>query len=254
MPTLTSTARAAVTALGDLVLPLRCGGCDAPGVPWCRRCAAAVATAPGPAPWSPTPAPVGMPPVWTVLAYDGPVRAALVNWKDNGRRDLVRVLAPPLTEALLAALLAPAASAGGGGRAGARAGAPVVVPTPSGRSNVRRRGDRPLHLLTRACLDPLPTSERPRLVDALRLRRAVADQAGLDSLGRASNLRGAMALRPAASALVVGARCVVIDDVVTTGATLAEAARALRSGGAAEVVAVTVAATRRRPAALRVSR
>ncbi|USQ75284.1 ComF family protein [Ornithinimicrobium cryptoxanthini] len=254
MPTLTTTARAAVSALGDLVLPVRCGGCDEPGVPWCRRCAAALAAAPGPTPWSPTPAPVGMPPVWTLLAYDGPVRAALVNWKDNGRRDLVRVLAPPLTEALLAALLAPAAGDGGAGLVGSHAAAPVVVPAPSGRSNVRRRGDRPLHLLTRRCLDPLPASERPRVVDALRLRRAVADQAGLDSLGRASNLRGAMALRPAVSSLVVGARCVVVDDVVTTGATLAEAARVLRSGGAAEVVAVTVAATRRHPAALRSSR
>lgn len=237
MPRLT-TVRDAASALGDLVLPVRCGGCDEPGVPWCRGCAAALATAPGPLPWSPTPAPAGMPPVWTLLAYAGPVRSALVNWKDNGRRDLVRVLAPPLTEALLAALLdsgpAPA----------------VLVPTPSARANVRRRGDRPLQTLTRRCLDPLPPSIRPRVVDALRLRRAVADQAGLDSLHRATNLRGAMALRPAASSLVTGARCLIVDDVVTTGATLTEAARVLRAGGAAEVVAVTVAATRRHTASL----
>lgn len=250
MPTLTTAARATVSALGDLVLPARCGGCEEPGVPWCRRCAATVAAVPSPVPWSPTPAPVGMPPVWTLLAYDGPVRAALVNWKDHGRRDLVRVLAPALTEALLAALLVPPAGAGDEGPVRSCAAASILVPAPSGRSNVRRRGDRPLHILTRRCLDPLPPRERPRVVDALRLRRAVADQAGLDSRARSSNLRGAMTLAPAASSLVVDARCVVIDDVVTTGATLAEAARVLRSAGAAEVVAVTVAATRRHPVAL----
>ena len=174
--------------------------------------------------------------MWTVLPYQGAVRAALVNFKDNGRRDLAGVLAPVLTEALLAGLL------GSGHRCG---GPIIIVPAPSARGNVRRRGDRPLVLLARGALGSLPREVRPPLVQALRLRRAVADQAGLDSGGRAANLSGAMTVTPRWRPQVRGACCVVVDDVITTGATLAEAARALFQSGAADVLAVTVAATRR---------
>src|SRR5690606_41757110 len=62
----------------------------------------------------------------------------------------------------------------------------VAVPTPSSRANVRRRGDRPLRTLSDQALSPLPINERPRVVDALRLRRPVEDQAGLDSQDRKS--------------------------------------------------------------------
>lgn len=230
----------AVVALADLVLPVRCGGCDGPGQPWCAACSTQLAAAPPAARWRPTPAPSGLPEVWSVLPYAGAARACLVNWKDNGRRDLARVLAPVLTESVLAALVAHA-------DAGASTRGPwLVVPVPSGRRNVRRRGDRPLLHLTHRALSPLPPGLRPSVLPALRLTRAVADQAGLGHGARADNLRGAMVVSPTAQPAVLGARCLVVDDVITTGATLTEAARGLRGAGAAQVVAVTVAATRRR--------
>lgn len=232
-----------IRALSDLVLPVRCGGCDRPGTAWCAACSGVVAAAPAPQRWWPTPAPPGLPPVWTVLAYEGPVRAALVNWKDNGRRDLTGVLVHPLSEALLAALLARPRTVPG-----------VLVPAPSGRSNVRRRGDQPLHLLIRRALAAVPAGDRPPVVPALRLARPVADQAGLDSRARAQNLAGAMRVRPAAVPRVRGACCVVVDDVITTGATLTEATRALRAEGATAVLAVTVAATGRHTATRRSGR
>ncbi|WP_449066250.1 ComF family protein, partial [Planomonospora algeriensis] len=85
----------------------------------------------------------------------------------------------------------------------------------------------------------------------LAQRRRVADQSGLNALQRAENLSSAFRLAPGANgspaALLEGGRVIVlVDDVVTTGATLAEAARTLRAAGAEPGVAVTVAATRRR--------
>lgn len=245
----------ALAALVDLVLPARCGGCERPGQAWCTTCEAELAAAAPAARWAPTPSPPGLPEVWSVLPYQGVTRACLVSWKDNGRRDLARVLAPVLTEAVLAALLAhtdsrapPADGVGDGAdaRPSAAQNPWLVVPVPSGRRNVRRRGDRPLLDLAHRALRALPPAVRPPLAPALRLTRAVADQAGLDRGGRADNLRGAMGLTPRLSRAVPGARCLVVDDVITTGATLVEAARALRVAGAAEVVAVTLAATRRR--------
>ena len=221
-----------VAALGDLVLPVHCGGCGTPGTSWCHRCQAALAAAPGPQRWVPTPAPAGLPPVWTVLPYAGPVRTGLVNWKDNGRRDLTDVFAPVLTEALLGALLACGTE-------------PVVVPAPSGRANIRRRGDQPLASLTRSALRRIPTGARPQLVPVLRLGRAVADQAGLDSRRRVANLAGAMTVFPGSTRRLAGLTCLLVDDVITTGATIAEAARALRAAGARDVLAVTLAATHR---------
>ncbi|MET9857381.1 hypothetical protein ABZY57_31180, partial [Streptomyces sp. NPDC006450] len=90
-----------------------------------------------------------------------------------------------------------------------------------------------------------------RVTPVLRLRRAVADQAGLGAAQRRENLAGALEARPGAGRVMAGAaRIVLVDDLVTTGSTLVEAARALRAAGigvpgradAAALVAAVVAA------------
>jgi predicted amidophosphoribosyltransferase len=122
-----------------------------------------------------------------------------------------------------------------------------VVPVPSSPAAVRRRGDAPLELLTRAAVREVGRASRDLIVTpALRLRRRVADQAGLDHRQRADNVECAMQVRPQWRASIAGVRCLLVDDVLTTGATLVEAARALRAGGAGSVAAATIAATQRR--------
>jgi len=83
------------------------------------------------------------------------------------------------------------------------------------------------------------------VVPALEHTRRVADQAHLDRVARAHNLAGSMRVGAAWRGVVRGATCVLVDDVVTTGATLAEAARALHDAGARHVVAATCATTPR---------
>ncbi|MEU9016312.1 phosphoribosyltransferase family protein [Actinomadura sp. NPDC048394] len=78
-------------------------------------------------------------------------------------------------------------------------------------------------------------------VGGLRQCRRVADQAGLGAKARRDNLSGA--LEAVGRAPLAGRRVVLVDDVITTGASLAEAARALRAAGADVVAAATVAAT-----------
>ena len=80
----------------------------------------------------------------------------------------------------------------------------------------------------------------------LMVRRRVADQAGLDHVQRADNLERAMQVQPRWRASIHGVATLLVDDVLTTGATLMEAARALSAGGASHVAAATVAATQRR--------
>jgi predicted amidophosphoribosyltransferase len=234
----------------ELALPTTCGGCGAPGGRWCPLCARETgrqgAYRDGPRQVGPTPRPVGYPPTWAATPYDASVRAALVAFKDGDRRDLAAaVLGPMLSEAMGAALAADPSL-----REVLRSGnGPVlVIPVPSSPSAVHRRGDAPLELLTRAAV---AQSARPRcellVSPALRIRRRVADQAGLNHEQRAANLEYAMQVRRRWRASISGGvSCLLVDDVLTTGATLLEAARALRAGGAGHVAAAAVAATRRR--------
>jgi predicted amidophosphoribosyltransferase len=80
----------------------------------------------------------------------------------------------------------------------------------------------------------------------LEHHRAVVDQAGLGTASRAVNLSGAVRVSGRWRGVVRGRRCLVVDDVMTTGATLAECSRALREAGASAVVAATIGATERR--------
>lgn len=245
--TLIGIARRSLAATLEMALPTTCGGCGVPGATWCDACAeeAGHATYPGGARQvCPAPCPRGYPPTWAASPYDGAARKALVAYKDGDRRDLVAVLAPMLSDAMAAALAVDphlrAVLASGNG--------PVfVVPVPSSPAAVRRRGDAPLDLLARAAVREVGLSSRDLIVStALRLRRRVADQSGLDHRQRASNVEYAMQVRARWRTNIGGVACLLVDDVLTTGATLVEAARALRVGGVGHIAAATVAATQRR--------
>jgi predicted amidophosphoribosyltransferase len=85
----------------------------------------------------------------------------------------------------------------------------------------------------------------PRVQNVLRHVRRVRDQAELGAHERRQNLHGALAVRPRAAGDLAGRRVVIMDDVVTTGATLAEAARALTCAGAHVVGACCLCVTTR---------
>ncbi len=114
----------------------------------------------------------------------------------------------------------------------------MLVPVPSSRRAVRERGHDHARRLAAVAARTAGLRSRPLLVQA----RRTADQAGLDALQRAANLHGALRARGRLDGLPV----LLVDDVVTTGVTLAEAARALRAAGADVRGCAVVAATVRR--------
>jgi predicted amidophosphoribosyltransferase len=182
-----------------------------------------------------------MPPVHAWGVYGEPLRSAITAWKDGDRRDLGGLLAPLLTLAVERAVRAAAA------RRNWPEGPVLVVPAPSAKAAVRRRGDAPVTSLARVLADRCPEcpSWPLRAAPALSHTRRVEDQAGLDTARRRGNLSRSMAVEPLWRKAIGGRRCVVVDDVVTTGSTLAEASRALGEAGAKDVVAATIAVTRR---------
>nr|WP_234382923.1 ComF family protein [Streptomyces dysideae] len=136
------------------------------------------------------------------------------------------------------------AHGGYAGQAAARgefggAGAPVLlVPVPSGRGTVRARGHDPARRIALAAAGELRRTGTPaRVLAVLRQRRAVADQSGLNSRQRMENLAGALAVVPGGARLLGDGLIVLVDDLMTTGASLAEAARAVRAGVGEEAVA-----------------
>lgn len=220
-----------MSGLFELLWPSSCIACGTAGVVACGSCLASLRRPPRVA-W-PDPAPVGLPPPYAVADYAGAARALLLAYKEDG----VGCLRRPLATALAAALATAASSHD------ARV---LVVPAPSTPAASRRRGENVVDALARAAVRQLSADPPLRVVSALRHIRRVADSAGLSSVQRADNLAGAFSVRARARRALDGATVVVADDLITTGATVAEATRALTAAGAHVVAAASIAATRRR--------
>jgi predicted amidophosphoribosyltransferase len=180
--------------------------------------------------------PVGFPPTVAAGAYEGPVRAAVLAFKERGRAELGRVLGTALALAVAGVL------------AGAPGPAPVLlVPVPPSAAGLRARGRDHVRELTRCAVTELRAAGVPAAeARLLRRRGRVRDSAGLSAAQRRANLAGTFV--PAGAAPSRGL-LVLVDDVVSSGATLTEAASVFartRSAHATPVLAAVVAATPRR--------
>jgi predicted amidophosphoribosyltransferase len=186
----------------DLIIPRRCAGCAAPGVAWCPRCAATLRA----------PAPVarpGLPAAFALAGYHGPARRAVLAYKERGRRELAAPLGRALADALPSI----------------RAGPLVLVPAPSRPAAARARGGQHMATVARRCASDLPEA---MVVPALRLDGRAADSVGLDAAARSANLLGR--LRPdLRHRPPPDVPAVVLDDVITTGATATACVAALKS-------------------------
>lgn len=211
------------SALADLVLPRICGGCGEPGPPWCPRCAAWLRAATGGR--AQRVVLTGGRVAYAAGRYEGPLRAALLSYKERHRHDLTVPLARLLVTPLAAAV---------------SDGMPWLIPVPSQRSAIRARGGD--HVL-RLCRALARVDRRCRVVAALRLRGRGRDSVGLDARQRAANLAGRLTVRRSLPPL--RGPVLLVDDVVTTGATLRACQTALAARGVTVDGAIVLCAASR---------
>lgn len=210
-----------LSAAGELLLGGACPGCGEPGWGLCWACACALRARDRLA-WT-----LDTAEVVAAAEYAGVWRECLVAYKEHRVWGLSRPLGAALAWSVAGLLVDD--------------GPVRLVPVPSTRATVRARGEDVTRRLARDAAAHLRVVGVDARVDtSLAHVRAVADQSGLGVDARGRNLDGSMASARG------GVRAVVVDDIVTTGATLREAVRALRASGTPVLGAAVVAATRRR--------
>jgi predicted amidophosphoribosyltransferase len=232
------------SALADLVLPSACAGCGAERVPVrfgvCASCVTGL-EALRPYPAAPVPPPRDMPPCVAVGAYGGALRGVLLAYKEKGRHRLARPLGALLAGAVTGIARDPARPV-------------LLVPVPSTARAIRERhGDHMARLTTHAVrrlraagwhadvIQPFRASPRP-------------DSASLDAAGRAAVAESSLRIRAGRIRVLqreptMRRTLVVVDDIVTTGATLAAVTSRLREANVQVTGAAVLAATQLRKAA-----
>jgi len=214
----------------DLALPAACAGCEREGASLCAECLPALDARlhlpPGTPVGLPGEIPAPLVQVEWCASFSGVARRALHRLKYAGDRRL----ALPLGRAV------------GRRWASAGAGGDILVPVPASPDRVRDRGYDQAALIARAAGPVCGLPVHP----ILERSRATAAQFDLDRGARAGNVRGAFRRRtgPEAGPRLDGAWAVLVDDVLTTGSTLAACAEVLLGQGAIAVSAVTVARER----------
>lgn len=191
-----------------LVVAARCPGCDAPGSMLCDACRGALAARP-----LRRTSPGGLP-LYAAVPFEGVAARVIRTLKADGATSLAR----PLGQALRVVIRALPPE-------------PPLVPVPTSRAAFRRRGYRVPELLVRRAG-----------FDAQRLLlpgHRIADQRGLGRDARARNVHGSMRVAAGRHPPEV----IVVDDVITSGATLDEAARVLARSGLRVIAGVALAST-----------
>lgn len=191
----------------DLISAPRCAGCDADAAAgWCEACARQLPKWL----WPRTPAPAWLASAWTWGRYDGPSGVAIRRSKYGGDERALAQVCDRVAQAAEGRL--------------PRVDSVVPVPQPWTRS--LQRGFSPTAVIARSLSRRLGAP----LVHALR-RRGGAAQAGLDDEARAENVATAFSARE----VPIGLRVLLVDDVITTGATASACARELLNQGASRV-------------------
>lgn len=203
----------------DLVYPKKCPGCHLPSLEICESCKSF---------WQSPAVTIILKQskvsVLSVAKYRNEVRSILLAYKENGEREAGNVL----SEALLKARL--------------EIGSNLIctlVPIPSNPKSIRRRGrDFMMDLCTQVAI-----KNGDNVLPILKVNRDVEDQSKLDEKQRSQNLIGAFDCDSKNLHLIRSTHLVLVDDLLTTGATLREAVRALGQRGLMPIGAITAAHT-----------
>jgi ComF family protein len=205
--------------LVDLVYPKKCPGCHLPSEGICEFCKSF---------WQGPPITILLNQnklsVISVARYRSEVRSVLLAYKENGEREAGKVLAEALLKARLEIV---------------RDSICTLVPIPSNPKSIRRRGrDFMMDLCTQVSIQ-----SGDKVLPILRVNRDVEDQSKLNEKQRSQNLIGAFGCISKNLHLAVTSPIILVDDLLTTGATLREAVRALGQRGVVPIGAITAAHT-----------
>ncbi|CAB5048739.1 MAG: hypothetical protein F2927_02320 [Actinobacteria bacterium] len=199
-------------AFGELVFPHRCLGCGLLGEQLCTRCLVS---------WNCLPllTHVNELVVYSAIMYSPVASRVLLAAKENG----ILTADNLIVDAMRQAIARPRMDYGT---------SPLLVPIPSQRHAIRKRGRDFLGEITTRVAGLEGFSTR----DLLLHRRRIKDQSILDAQSRHSNLHNSLVLK---ENILRVREAILIDDLVTTGATLSEASRALKEAGFSVLCAVT---------------
>jgi len=213
-------------AILDLMLPPACAACGSAGALLCSACLRAARQASDPASRfvAPDPAIAIGQDLYVALAafaFEGSIRRALARLKYEGASRLAGPLANAAAPTLTVLLEI--------------TGAVPLVPVPVHRERLRERGYNQAELIARAMASAVDLP----VIDRLERVRPTTKQHRLDRAARLANLRAAFSMQTAATSMP--AAVIVVDDIVTTTATLEACASVLRSAGVREVYGFAVA-------------